>query len=49
MEITKILYATNRAEWRQWLQNNHAKEKDIWLLFYRKETGRPHVSYSEAV
>lgn len=49
MEITKTFHAASREEWRKWLQENHAKEKDIWLLFYRKETGKPHVSYSEAV
>lgn len=49
MEITKTLYAADRVEWRRWLEKNHAKEKDIWLLFYRKDAGKPHVSYSEAV
>jgi uncharacterized protein YdeI (YjbR/CyaY-like superfamily) len=49
MEITRIFYAPTRKEWRKWLEKNHAKEKDVWLLFYRKGSGKPHVSYSEAV
>lgn len=49
MKITKTLYARNRSDWRKWLSKNHAVEKDIWLLFFLKESGKPHVSYNEAV
>jgi uncharacterized protein YdeI (YjbR/CyaY-like superfamily) len=49
MDIGKTLYVTSRREWRAWLARNHDKEKDIWLVYYRKETGKPRISYNDAV
>ncbi|MCU0354784.1 MAG: YdeI/OmpD-associated family protein, partial [Cytophagales bacterium] len=39
----------SRAEWRQWLAENHAAETGVWLVYYKKGTGRPSVTYDEAV
>ncbi|EMS33783.1 hypothetical protein C943_04102 [Mariniradius saccharolyticus AK6] len=41
--------ASNQEEWRKWLHENHLKEKSIWLIIYRKESGIPSVYYPEAV
>ena len=49
VEITKTFYARNRAAWRKWLEKNHAREKEIWLIFPRKASGRSRVEYDEAV
>ncbi|WP_128546053.1 YdeI/OmpD-associated family protein [Larkinella soli] len=49
MEITKTFYARNRAEWRQWLQENYDKEPEIWLVYYLKASGKPRVAYDDAV
>lgn len=45
----KTFYANSRNQWRNWLQKNHAKEKSVWLIIYRKETKLPSVYYKEAV
>ncbi len=45
----KTFSARSRGEWRTWLQKNHAKEKNIWLVLYRKGSGVPTVQYNEAV
>ena len=42
-------YAKHRAEWRAWLQEHHARATEIWLVYYRKATGKPRVSYNDAV
>jgi uncharacterized protein YdeI (YjbR/CyaY-like superfamily) len=42
-------YAKNRREWRAWLSKNHKTANEIWLVYYRKETGKPRVSYNDAV
>ncbi len=34
----KTLYFKDREGWRGWLSRNHAKEKEIWLDDYRKES-----------
>lgn len=42
-------YPTNKAEWRNWLKENHLKEDSIWLIFYKKSAPKPNLSWSEAV
>lgn len=49
MEITKTLYVTNRKDWRKWLVKHHKDKKDIWLIYYRKESGKPRIPYDDAV
>ena len=44
-----FLYFKNRSEWRTWLERNHIKAKEAWLAHYKIATGRPSVSYDEAV
>lgn len=49
MKITKTLYVTNRKDWRKWLREHYKTEKEIWLVYYKKETGRLRISYNDAV
>jgi len=49
MEITKTLYIKTRSEWRNWLRKNYKTEKDIWLVFYNKASGKPRLPYDDAV
>lgn len=49
MKMFKSLHVTNREDWRQWLEKNHDKEKEVWLIFYKKHTGKPVVPYNDAV
>ncbi len=42
-------YAKDRQEWRDWLAKNHASAPGIWLVYYKKESGKPRVEYAEAV
>ena len=49
MKLGKTLYVTKRKEWRAWLAKNHDKEKEIWLFYYRKSSGKPRISYNDAV
>lgn len=39
----------DRAEWRDWLQRHHASAREVWLVYYKKHTGKPTVSYRESV
>jgi uncharacterized protein YdeI (YjbR/CyaY-like superfamily) len=41
--------AKSRKEWRAWLRKNHAREKSVWLVLYKKESGVPSVTHEEAV
>jgi uncharacterized protein YdeI (YjbR/CyaY-like superfamily) len=49
MEITEKLYVTNRDDWREWLRKNHATKKEIWLIYYKKHTGKPTIPYGDSV
>ena len=43
------IYFKNAAEWRTWLAGNHNKFPGIWLVFYKKETGKPTLVYEHAI
>ncbi|TGE27437.1 YdeI/OmpD-associated family protein [Hymenobacter metallicola] len=38
-----------RADWRQWLAQHHAASPGVWLVYFKKSSGQPRVSYAEAV
>lgn len=39
----------SRAAWRQWLEENHTRAEGVWLISYKKATGKPRFEYAEAV
>jgi uncharacterized protein YdeI (YjbR/CyaY-like superfamily) len=39
----------SRQEWRKWLAEHHDRESGIWLVFYKRQTGKPCISYDDAV
>jgi uncharacterized protein YdeI (YjbR/CyaY-like superfamily) len=45
----KELYVINREEWRDWLSQHHDKSNGIWLVFYKKHTGKSTLEYDEVV
>ena len=47
--ITVTFYPKTRQEWREWLQKNHAKKREIWLICYKKHTGKPAIDYQDSV
>jgi len=47
--MTPLGCPADRAEWRAWLQENHATCSEAWLAFYKKHTGKPSVPYRESV
>jgi uncharacterized protein YdeI (YjbR/CyaY-like superfamily) len=49
LEIGETLYVTNREEFRKWLEAYHAVRKEIWLVQYKKSTGKPSLPYPDAV
>jgi uncharacterized protein YdeI (YjbR/CyaY-like superfamily) len=43
------IHPLTRAEWRQWLAENYTRTAGIWLVSYKKETGKSRFDYDEAV
>lgn len=42
-------YAPDRTAWRLWLAEHHGSARGVWLIYYKKHTGEPTVTYDEAV
>jgi uncharacterized protein YdeI (YjbR/CyaY-like superfamily) len=49
MEVSETLYVNNRDDWRSWLESHYKTESEIWLVYYRKESGKSRIPYNEAV
>jgi uncharacterized protein YdeI (YjbR/CyaY-like superfamily) len=49
MEMTKTTSAANRSEWRAWLEQHHATETEVWLVYYKKGCGKLSVTYLESL
>ena len=37
------IHPKSRADWRMWLEENHARTEGIWLISYKKATGKPRL------
>jgi uncharacterized protein YdeI (YjbR/CyaY-like superfamily) len=49
LDESRLLHVTDRQEWREWLEKHHRTEKEIWLVYYKKHTGKPRLSYNDSV
>lgn len=49
MEIGETLLVTSRDEWREWLAQHHRHYKEIWLIYYKKTSGKTGITYEESV
>jgi len=49
MDIRETLTLDKPEELRQWLQENHQIKIEIWLIFYRKSSGRQTLTIAQAV
>ncbi len=43
------VHPKTRAEWRAWLAEHHSQTEGVWLVSFKKATGKPRVEYDEAV
>ena len=49
MDIRKTLHVNSRKHWHEWLESNFGSEKEIWLVYPSKQSGKPRISYNDAV
>ena len=49
MKPPKLLQYATRQAWRQWLLQHHSTVSEIWLVYFKKHTGKPSVAYNDAV
>jgi uncharacterized protein YdeI (YjbR/CyaY-like superfamily) len=44
-----VRFFATPEKWRQWLEKHHARAAEVWVGFYRKSSGTPSITWSEAV
>jgi len=49
VKVGKTLYVKTRLEWRRWLAEHHQAAHEIWLIYYKKVSGKPRIPYNDAV
>ena len=49
LDEARLLYVTNRDDWRNWLEQHYRSEREVWLVYYKKHTGKLRISYNDAV
>ena len=45
----KPTFFKNQKELRKWFENNHDKGKEIWIGFYKKDSGKANFTWSQSV
>jgi len=44
-----IKFFRSQARFRSWLERNYAAVDELWVGFFKKDSGKPSISYKEAV
>ena len=45
----KTLRVETLDRWRDWLGGHHASESEVWLVFYKRQTGVASIAYADAL
>lgn len=49
LDSLEKFHPKSREEWRAWLEKHHRTSPGVWLVTFKKETGKPRIDYGEAV
>jgi uncharacterized protein YdeI (YjbR/CyaY-like superfamily) len=45
----KLHFFPSPSTWRAWLEEHHAETGELWVGLYKRESGRPSITWPEAV
>ncbi|HEY3040049.1 MAG TPA: YdeI/OmpD-associated family protein [Pyrinomonadaceae bacterium] len=45
----KTLLVRTVDQWRDWLDEHHASESEVWLIFHKQHTGVASIDYKDAL
>ncbi|HEX6171884.1 MAG TPA: YdeI/OmpD-associated family protein [Chitinophagaceae bacterium] len=45
----KTTHPKTRYAWRKWLEKNHSTSPGVWMIYYKKETGKRKFDMADAV
>ena len=49
METKELKYFKTPAALRKWYKTNHKKNSELWIGLYKKDSGKPSVTYPQAL
>jgi len=49
IDAVPLLQVRSRREWRDWLKAHHKTEREIWLVYFKKRSGKGRIAYNDAV
>lgn len=44
-----VTFFKTPADFRKWLEKHHALEKELWVGYYKKDSGKPSITWPESV
>ena len=47
--MDKLTYAKNSAQWRAWLKKHSTTATEVWLVYFKKDSGKPTIEFSDAL
>ena len=47
--VSAEIYAANREAWDAWLAEHHEREPEVWLVYWKKASGKESVKWADAV
>lgn len=49
MNVTHTFQPSSRANWREWLRTHHDTESEIWVVLYKKASGKQTITLNEVI
>ena len=49
MKITKSFTPSSSTDWRNWLEQNHDREQEVWLVYLKGGRGKTNIDYESSV
>ena len=49
MDEAERLHFSTAQQWRAWLAAHHTRQQGVWLVSYKRRTGKPAIEYEDAV
>src|SRR5438105_12708999 len=49
MKSKEPTYFAQASLFRAWLEKNHAKAEELWVGFYKRDSGHPSITWPESV
>jgi uncharacterized protein YdeI (YjbR/CyaY-like superfamily) len=45
----EIIFFKSSSDFREWLEMHHADARELWVGFYKKNSGKPSITWPESV